>query len=112
MNSEAVAGARVKRLAEGRRMFALSVATIERDVRLHDLTEDEQNVLIGAVMNAADRTSGSIEALDGLVRAVNTGELAAAMACHSVVSFANVEDALKPAIAALKLARSESPNHE
>jgi hypothetical protein len=42
-------------LAEGRRMFALAAATIERDVRLHELTEDEQNVLVGAVMNAAYR---------------------------------------------------------
>src|SRR5688572_25065682 len=42
-------------------------------------------------------TAELVEALRGLVAAVNTNELAAAMACHSVASFANVKDALKPA---------------
>jgi hypothetical protein len=45
----------LKRLAEGRRMFTLAAATLERGILLHDLTEDEQNVLVGAVLNAADR---------------------------------------------------------
>lgn len=49
-----------------------------------------------------------LEALDGLARAVNTNELAAAMACHSVESFANVADALKPALAAIAKARGEA----
>ncbi|MES2902862.1 MAG: hypothetical protein V4696_01630 [Pseudomonadota bacterium] len=40
-------------------------------------------------------------ALRGLVKAVNTNELAAVMACHALVAFANVDDALKIAIPAL-----------
>jgi hypothetical protein len=47
------------------------------------------------------------EALLSLVRAVNTNELAAAMACHEIVAFANVEDALKIALPALAKARGE-----
>lgn len=46
-------------------------------------------------------TAELVETLRGLVAAVNTNELAAAMACHDVVAFANVEDALKPALAIL-----------
>jgi hypothetical protein len=47
------------------------------------------------------------EALVALTRAVNTNELAAAMACHEIVAFANVKDALKLALPAIKKARGE-----
>ncbi len=47
------------------------------------------------------------EALVDLVRAVNTNELAAAMACHEIIAFSNVEDALKLALPALRKARGE-----
>jgi hypothetical protein len=47
------------------------------------------------------------EALVALTRAVNTNELAAAMACHEIVALANVEDALKLALPAIKKARGE-----
>lgn len=63
--------------------------------------------LIVAAVNALPSHLDRIEALEAalgrLVAAVNTNELAAAMACHHVVSFANVEDALKPALALLAL---------
>lgn len=41
------------------------------------------------------------EALQALLTAVDTNELASAMACHSVAAFANVMDAIEPARAAL-----------
>jgi hypothetical protein len=53
----------LERLAEGRRMFVLAAATLERDALLHGLIEDEQNVLVGAVLNAADRTASGHTAL-------------------------------------------------
>jgi hypothetical protein len=46
-----VTQSREELLAEGRRMFILAAATLERDVLLHGLTEDEQDVLVGAVLN-------------------------------------------------------------
>ena len=42
-------------MAEGQRMWTLAAATLERDVRLHDMIEDEQRVMIGAVLSAAER---------------------------------------------------------
>jgi hypothetical protein len=69
----------LERLAEGRRMFVLAAATLERDVLLHGLTEDEQNVLVGAVLNAADRAQSatierlSAERFDDVVAAYRAG---------------------------------------
>ena len=44
-----------EQLAEARKMWQLAAATLERDVLLHGLTSDEQDVLIGAVINAVER---------------------------------------------------------
>jgi hypothetical protein len=41
---------------EALKMWTLAAATLERDVLLHGLTEDEQRVMIGAILNAAGRT--------------------------------------------------------
>jgi hypothetical protein len=83
---------------------ALESAQAEIDELKHDL--ERQMTIANIECNNAVAAQAEIArltaALEGLVRAVNTNELAAAMACHSVVSFANVEDALKPALAALK----------
>lgn len=51
--------AREDAMREGLRMFTLAAATLERDVLLHALTEDEQRVLVSAVLNAADRAVAS-----------------------------------------------------
>ena len=42
-------------MADARRMWTLAAATLERDIRLHDMTEDEERVMIGAVLSAAER---------------------------------------------------------
>jgi hypothetical protein len=42
-------------LNEARKMWVLAAATLERDVLLHELTEAEQDMMIGAVLNAAAR---------------------------------------------------------
>jgi hypothetical protein len=67
-------------LTEGRRMFVLAAAVLERDVLLHGLTEDEQTVLVGAVLNAAKRTliedlRQQVERLRGALRSVAEGNL-------------------------------------
>jgi hypothetical protein len=41
--------------AEARKMWVLAAATLERDVLLHGMTQDEQDVMIEAVLNAAMR---------------------------------------------------------
>lgn len=46
-----------------------------------------------------------LDALETLVRAVNTNELASAMACHDVAAFSNVADALKVALPAIARAK-------
>jgi hypothetical protein len=48
---------RRKLVNEARKMWTLAAATLDRDVLLHGLTADEQDVMIGAVLNAAHRSS-------------------------------------------------------
>ena len=60
---------RVAVLTEGRRMFILAAAILERDVLLSDLTEDEMDVLVSAVLNATDRASDPQPADDAVERA-------------------------------------------
>ena len=50
--------------AEARKMWTLAAATLERDVLLHGLTLDEQDVMIGAVLNAAMRSAAPREATE------------------------------------------------
>jgi hypothetical protein len=75
---------------------------VMRGLKQAKLYEHER--LYKARRDAADEL---YEALVALTKAVNTNELAAAMACHEIVAFANVEDALKLALPAIRKARGE-----
>lgn len=54
---------------EARRMWVLAAATLERGISLDGLTDDELDVMIGAVLSAAERCAIEplIEALEHIL---------------------------------------------